>query len=70
MFDEMHIGDGGLPRRPYTELFKWLSNQKYNQLSKKAAVAEQIFRRIGITFNVYDNKDDHERLIPLEFIVT
>ena len=68
MFDEMYIGDGGLPRRPYTELFKWLSNQKYNQLSKKAAVAEQIFRRIGITFNVYDNKDDHERLIPFDII--
>ena len=68
MFDEMYIGDGGLPRKPYTELFKWLSNQKYNQLSKKAAVAEQIFRRIGITFNVYDNKDDHERLIPFDII--
>ena len=41
---------------------------KNNQLSKKAAVAENIFRRIGITFNVYGNKDDQERLIPFDII--
>ena len=68
MFDEMHIEDGSLPRKPYTELYKWLSIQNYNQLSKKAAVAENIFRRIGITFNVYGNKDDQERLIPFDII--
>ena len=68
MFDEMHIEDGSLPRKPYTELYKWLSTQNYNQLSKKAAVAENIFRRIGITFNVYGNKDDQERLIPFDII--
>ena len=68
MFDEMHIEDGSLPRKPYTELYKWLSTQNYNQLSKKAVVAENIFRRIGITFNVYGNKDDQERLIPFDII--
>ena len=68
MFDEMHIEDGSLPRKAYTELYKWLSTQNYNQLSKKAAVAENIFRRIGITFNVYGNKDDQERLIPFDII--
>lgn len=64
----MHIEDGSLPRKPYKELYKWLSTQNYNQLSKKAAVAENIFRRIGITFNVYGNKDDQERLIPFDII--
>ena len=68
MFDEMHSEDGSLPRKPYKELYKWLSTQNYNQLSKKAAVAENIFRRIGITFNVYGNKDDQERLIPFDII--
>jgi len=68
MFDEMLIEDGSLPRKPYKELYKWLSTQNYNQLSKKAAVAENIFRRIGITFNVYGNKDDQERLIPFDII--
>ena len=48
MFDEMHIED------IYTELYKWLSTQNYNQLSKKAAVAENIFRRmvLPLTFMV------------------
>ena len=41
---------------------------KRQQLLQKSAVAEKIFRRIGITFNVYGNKDEQERLIPFDII--
>ena len=57
----MHIEDVAI----YKELYR-LSTQNYNQLSKRQQ--ENIFRRIGITFNVYGNKDDQERLIPFDII--
>ena len=68
MFDEMMSGKGDLPRDPYKNLSSWLSEQDHRQLLQKSAVAEKIFRRIGITFNVYGNKDEQERLIPFDII--
>jgi uncharacterized circularly permuted ATP-grasp superfamily protein len=68
MFDEMMSGKGELPRDPYKNLSSWLSEQDHRQLLQKSAVAEKIFRRIGITFNVYGNKDEQERLIPFDII--
>ena len=31
-------------------------------------MAEELFRRVGITFNVYGNEDGEERLIPFDLI--
>ena len=68
MFDEMMTGKEELPREPYKNLSSWLSEQDHRKLLKKSALAEKIFRRIGITFNVYGNKDEQERLIPFDII--
>ena len=56
MFDEMMTGKEELPREPYKNLASWLSEQDHRKLLKKSALAEKIFRRIGITFNVYGDR--------------
>ena len=74
MFDEMlgdHDGKGkgrSKGREPYRNLLAWLDQQDPKTLSKEAATAEEMFRRIGITFNVYGEKDAEERLIPFDII--
>ena len=56
MFDEMMGFEGDATREAYTNLFCWLGDQDLKKLAKKSSSAEQLFRRIGITFNVYGQK--------------
>ena len=37
-------------------------------LASRRAQAEYMFRRIGITFGVYGDKDATERLIPFDIV--
>ena len=68
MFDEM-LGDHSQQvRQPYDQLISWLKEQDHKKLLKKSVTAEQLFRRIGITFNVYGDKEAEERLIPFDLI--
>jgi uncharacterized circularly permuted ATP-grasp superfamily protein len=60
------FGDG--IRQPYAAVAEWLSSQRHEDLKRKGVEAETIFRRIGITFNVYGDKDAAERLIPFDII--
>ncbi len=60
------FGDG--IRQPYAAVAEWLSSQRLEDLKRKGVEAETIFRRIGITFNVYGDKDAAERLIPFDII--
>lgn len=63
-FDEMH-GTDGTCQRAYEIIDNWLStNQKH--LLRKSEQAEVLFRRIGITFAVYTEGGDPERLIPFD----
>lgn len=55
------------PRKNYQELVKWLSPQSTRNLNFKNKEAEDLFRRIGITFNTYEESGD-ERLIPFDMI--
>ena len=68
MFDEMLDGQGEQCRAPYKRLAAWLNQQDLKKLHKKSDLAEELFRRIGITFNVYGDKEAEERLIPFDLI--
>ena len=66
-FDEMGARDGAC-RAPYEGLRDWLSGEDAKRLQRKAREAEGIFRRTGITFNVYGEKEAAERLIPFDIV--
>ena len=66
-FDEMSRSDG-LPRDVYRRMADWLASTPPDLLHSRHAQAELLFRRIGITFNVYGEKDASERLIPFDII--
>ena len=66
MFDEM--GLGAEIRPPYALIDAWLKSLPADQLLQKRAEAEVLFRRIGITFAVYTEGGDPERLIPFDLV--
>lgn len=66
-FDEMS-GYGGDVRLAYQRLKSWLDTIPRDVLSQRHAEAEQMFRRIGITFAVYGDAAGTERLIPFDVI--
>jgi len=68
IFDEMLGTDSQKTRQPYEKLTAWLGDQDLKKLYKKSATAEELFRRVGITFNVYGDKKAEERLIPFDLI--
>jgi uncharacterized circularly permuted ATP-grasp superfamily protein len=62
------MGWGGEVRAPYALIDAWLKNTPADQLTLKRREAEVLFRRIGITFAVYTEGGDAERLIPFDLI--
>ncbi|AML52965.1 circularly permuted type 2 ATP-grasp protein [Falsihalocynthiibacter arcticus] len=66
-FDEMLLDTDG-NRAPYTEYAKWFAQQDPARLIQKSKEAEAFFRRTGITFNVYGEDEEQERLIPFDLI--
>ena len=66
-FDEMTQADG-LPRAVYERVNRWLATTPPDLLASRRSQAELMFRRIGITFAVYGEKDASERLIPFDII--
>ena len=56
------------PRPPYAAYHDWFSGENLKDLRRKSAEAEAFFRRIGITFNVYGQKEADERLIPFDIV--
>ena len=76
-FDEMYeqlppSGVGGPVRAHYQAYAQWLSQQSAEVMAARRDEAEMIFRRVGITFAVYGDKDEDgsgtERLIPFDLI--
>ena len=63
-FNEM-INDG-IVRVPYERLGSWISQMPAELRNLKQAEAEALFRRIGITFAVYGEGGDPDRLIPFD----
>ena len=66
-FDEMRRGDGSA-RSVYARLANWLSQTPPDILRSRQSQADLLFRRIGITFAVYGDKDSTERLIPFDLV--
>ncbi len=63
-FNEMF--DGGQVRAPYARLEDWTRAMPTELRQMKQAEAEALFRRIGITFAVYGEGGDPDRLIPFD----
>ena len=70
-FDEMHESSA-LVRQHYQTYDRWLARQPQEMMRSRRDEAEMIFRRVGITFAVYGDKDEtgagNERLIPFDLI--
>lgn len=66
-FNEMQQPDGTV-RDIYAAYAEWLKNVPMSQLELKRQEAEVLFRRVGITFNVYGEASGNERLIPFDVI--
>jgi uncharacterized circularly permuted ATP-grasp superfamily protein len=63
-FNEMYHGTE--VRIPYARLQDWIATMPQELRSLKQAEAEALFRRIGITFAVYGEGGDPDRLIPFD----
>src|SRR5690349_1679704 len=69
-FDEMRPHPDAV-REHYQRFAQWLQRQPRELMDARRQEAEMIFRRVGITFAVYGDKDDGEgteRLIPFDLI--
>lgn len=66
MFNEM-LRDGEV-RDIYRTIEQWIAVDGVAALSKRIPEAEALFRRVGITFAVYGEGGDPERLIPFDAI--
>ena len=66
-FDEMLAADGSV-RPAYLGYRQWYDEQDVGWLRQQNDRAEQVFRRTGITFNVYGDDAGEERLIPFDMI--
>ena len=68
MYDEMLNKDYKNPNKLYKKLHTWLLNQNSSSLLRQSIRAEELFRKVGITFNVYGEDEAEERLIPFDFV--
>lgn len=66
-FDEM-MSDPVGARGPYRDYATWFEGEDAARLKRKAREAESMFRKIGITFNVYSEAEATERLIPFDIV--
>ena len=68
MYDEMLNLNGEASNKLYKKLYSWLHDQNSSTLLNQSIKAEELFRKVGITFNVYGNDKAEERLIPFDLI--
>ncbi len=66
-FFEM-LGERGEVRDCYAPVQHWVEETGIEGLKRRMLEAEAIFRRIGITFAVYGEGGDPERLIPFDLL--
>ncbi len=67
IFNEMYVADGKV-RTHYGRFEDWLAGQSEDLMRLKRTEADQVFRRVGITFAVYGDGAGTERLIPFDVI--
>lgn len=66
-YDEMLLTDNQF-RDHYHAYLSWLHQTDEKSIDRKREEADLLFRRVGITFNVYGDGDGAERLIPFDSI--
>jgi uncharacterized circularly permuted ATP-grasp superfamily protein len=66
-YDEMLDAQGD-PRRHYEDYARWLAEAGDAKVAEWQREADLLFRRVGITFNVYGDTSGNERLIPFDLI--
>ncbi len=66
-YDEMQDFDGNI-RSHYKAYGDWLAEMPKDRIAQKRAEADALFHRNGITFAVYGEKTNTERLIPFDVI--
>ncbi len=66
MYSEMRNGDALRP--VYREVAAWIEETGIEALRERRAEAEALFRKVGITFAVYGEGGDPDRLIPFDII--
>jgi uncharacterized circularly permuted ATP-grasp superfamily protein len=66
-FDEM-TGQGDAVRDAYLAVDQWLAESDPALLEQRRREAELLFMRIGITFAVYGEGGDPERIIPFDIV--
>jgi uncharacterized circularly permuted ATP-grasp superfamily protein len=66
MWSEM--GSSDAPRPEYREVARWIAEHGADALMARRAEAEALFRKVGITFAVYGEGGDPDRLIPFDII--
>jgi uncharacterized circularly permuted ATP-grasp superfamily protein len=64
MFNE--IFDKKRVRPLYVPIMNWAKSLPESTIIKRKSEAENLFKKIGITFSVYNNYDMSERLIPFD----
>ena len=62
------LGEAGSVRDCYAVVQQWVAETGIEGLHRRLGEAEAIFRRIGITFAVYGEGGDPERLIPFDLL--
>lgn len=69
-FHDEFFSDSGNVRSNYIKFHKWFVKQGKKSLQKRILAAENIFRKTGITFNIYesDGINEGEKLIPFDII--
>ena len=68
-FDEVWgEGRGRKPRPGFDELAQWIRNTPKLEMKRRQASAEAAFRQLGITFNVYGEEEEAERIIPFDIV--
>jgi uncharacterized circularly permuted ATP-grasp superfamily protein len=74
-FDEMNEapaaaceGLAGSVRSPYRAYKRWLDSAPADLLARRRQEADLMFRRLGVTFAVYSEGGDTERLIPFDVV--
>lgn len=60
--------DAPRPRPPYADYHRWFETENPARMLEKSNEAEAVFRRTGITFNVYSDERADERLIPFDIV--
>ena len=66
-YDEMLLTNNQF-RDHYHAYLSWLHQTDEKSIERKREEADLLFRRVGITFNVYGDGDGAERLIPFDSI--